>query len=337
MTRIALLPYVTGRGGARSFMEKFRFAAEARGVEVVFDENAPEIESVLVMAGYWRLDALSRLKRRGVRIVQRLDGINWLHRRRWAGIRYTLRAEYGNRLLALIRRRLADRIIYQSEFVRDLWETRFGAARAPWAVIHNGVDLSVYTPEGEETPPDDFFRILLVEGSLQGAQGIGLRWAVSLMNELSARGLPARLTVAGGVAEAQQARARAECLAPIEFRGFVPPEEIPALDRTAHLFFSADIHAACPNAVIEALACGAPVLAFDTGALRELVPNSAGKIVPYGGDAWKLDPPNFSALADGAEEILRAQEKYRAGARRHAEAHLSLETMTDKYLEVLLG
>ena len=32
----------------------------------------------------------------GQRIVQRLDGINWIQRVRWAGPRYTMRAIYGN-------------------------------------------------------------------------------------------------------------------------------------------------------------------------------------------------------------------------------------------------
>jgi glycosyltransferase involved in cell wall biosynthesis len=337
MTRILLFPYVTGRGGVRSFMEKFRLAAESRGVEVVFDENAPGIDAALVLAGVWRLDVLSRLKRRGVRIVHRLDGMNWLHRRRWAGIRYSLRAEYGNLALSLTRGRFADRLIYQSEFVHQWWNARYGTLETPWVVIHNGVDLQRYTPEGKESPPKDFFRILLVEGNLQGAQGVGLGWAVSLLKILQSKNLPVELTVAGGVSARQREKMNLESVDSVSFLGFVPPEDIPALDRSAHLLFSADVHAACPNAVVEALACGTPVLAFDTGALRELVPNTAGRIVPYGGDAWKLEPPDLPALADAAEEILRNQKYFREGARRHAVENLDIETMTEKYLDVLLG
>ena len=45
-----------------------------------------------------------------------------------------------------------------------------------------------------------------------------------------------------------------------------------------------------PNSVIEALACGLPVVSFDTGALPELVTPGAGRVVAYGGDPWRLDP-----------------------------------------------
>jgi len=115
----------------------------------------------------------------------------------------------------------------------------------------------------------------------------------------------------------------------------VPPEEIPDLDRSAHLLFSSDINPACPNSVIEALACGLPVLAYDTGALPELVTGDAGRIVPYGGNPWKLEPPDNKALAAAALEILIHQTKFRSAARHRAETTFDLDTLVDNYLSAL--
>jgi glycosyltransferase involved in cell wall biosynthesis len=103
------------------------------------------------------------------------------------------------------------------------------------------------------------------------------------------------------------------------------------------LLYSSDVNAACPNSVIEALACGLPVLSFDTGALSELVKDDAGRVVPYGGDPWRLDPPDVPALSQAALEILREQDRFRQGARRRAEEAFGLDAMLDAYLEVLLG
>ena len=61
-----------------------------------------------------------------------------------------------------------------------------------------------------------------------------------------------------------------------------PPNRSPRILRSADLLFSADVHPACPNSVIEALACGLPVIAFDTGAIREIVDDSSGAVVAYG-------------------------------------------------------
>jgi glycosyltransferase involved in cell wall biosynthesis len=93
--------------------------------------------------------------------------------------------------------------------------------------------------------------------------------------------------VVGRVRPETQAIWQQRSSVPIVWAGLQPAERIPELDRSAHLLYSADLNAACPNSVIEALACGLPVLAFDTGALQELVVGDAGRVVPYGGPgAW---------------------------------------------------
>jgi glycosyltransferase involved in cell wall biosynthesis len=104
------------------------------------------------------------------------------------------------------------------------------------------------------------------------------------------------------------------------------------LDRSAHLLFSADVHPACPNSVIEALACGLPVVAFDTGSLVELVPPQAGRVVSYGGDPWKIEPPDIPALAEAAVQVLEDMPRYRQGARQRAEEAFGLDRMVEGYL-----
>jgi glycosyltransferase involved in cell wall biosynthesis len=84
---------------------------------------------------------------------------------------------------------------------------------------------------------------------------------------------------------------------------------------------------------VEALACGLPVVAFDTGALRELIPPGAGAIVAYGGDPWKLDPPDLDALARAAAETLKNQQSLSLGARNHAQESLGLDLMVQRYLD----
>lgn len=333
--KLCLVPKLKGLGGTASFQARLTGSLSARGIEYTYELTDPRVDVVLVVGGTRRFKDLELARQRGALIVQRLDGINWLHRLRYTGVRHFLRAEVNNWIIAHIRRRLADRIVYQSRFVREWWEERFGDPGKPADIIHNGVDLALYTPKDSGALPVDHFRILLVEGRLGGGYHMGLDNAVQLTAQLKTKHhLPVNLRVIGEVPENLKKRITERNNCEIEWMGVVSRSEIPEFDRSAHVLFSADLNAACPNAVIEALACGLPVVGFDTGALNELVTPGSGRIVPYGGNVWRLDPPDISTLADATLDVLKNNGKYRLAARALAEKQFSLDEMVDSYCKV---
>ena len=334
--RICIFPTAVNIGGPFSFQQRFIAGLKKRGMEVCRDLKDLPYDAVLVTGGTRHVADLQHARSRGIRIVQRLDGINWLHRRRRTGWRHFLRAEYGNFIQSYIRRRLSSHIVYQSEFARSWWEARYGSTGVPCRVIYNGVDLKVYSPQGSRDLPAGRKRLLVVEGSMGGGYEQGLEQSIRLAEEL-AHEHPVELMIVGCVASPIQKDIQANCRIPIQWAGLVKAEQIPRLERSAHLLYSADIHPACPNAVIESLACGLPVVAFNTGSLPELVSPEAGRVVPYGGDPWKLESPDIAALAAAASEILSRLPRFRQGARKRAEARFDLEKMVEDYLQILLG
>ena len=335
MPRICIVPRVEGPGGVTSFRLKFEEGLRARGVEVTND-SSEQSDALLVLAGTRHLLALRDARRRGIRIVQRLDGINWVHRIHWSGARYTLRAIYGNRNLSWIRSRLADHVIYQSQFIKDWWEDWYRHARVPSSVIINGVDLSRYIPQGLHERPSGHYRLLVVEGSLAGGLSYGLFNAADLASALSKK-FRIELMIVGNVDERTKHKLKNQNLFRLQFMDTVPREHIPWLMRSAHVLFSAEVNPPCPNSVIEALACGLPVVGFDTGSLAELVQGDAGRLVPYGANPWKLEQPDIHALAEAAVEVFDDQQRFRTSARKWAETFSDVEKMVDEYLNVLLG
>ena len=334
-TKIGLVPNVRGVGGMVSFRYKLTAGLNARGIDVTSDLDDPDLKAVLVIAGTRDLASLRRARKRGVRIVQRLDGMNWMHRQMFTGIRHFIRSETGNWLLQTIRRFFVDAIVYQSNFSKEWWEREYGSTRVENFTVYNAVDLEQYSPEGQHERPSDHYRVLLVEGSLQGGYETGLQTAVEMTRILKEiYNLPVRLAVAGKVSQ-EVVGQFSGCGVDIDWLGLVAREQIPQIDRSAHILFSADLNAACPNSVIEALACGLPVAAFDTGALPELVDNDAGCIVPYGGNPWKLDPPDVHALAEACARALNANDFQRRHARKRAETLFGLDRMVESYLEAL--
>jgi glycosyltransferase involved in cell wall biosynthesis len=345
--RICLVPRLVGIGGMVSFQEKFATGLNQRNIKVSYDLRDTPYDAVLVIGGTRQLPLLWQVKHRGIPIVQRLDGMNWIHRIMDTGRSHWLRSEYGNFILATIRSSLTTKIAYQSEFSRFWWEKARGKTPCQYRVIHNAVDLTKFTPGEGQNLPQDVIRILLVEGSLLGGYEFGLENAVKLSSGIahSHKGIQSvELIVVGKVSTAtinywetwigsneMNQRMR------INWMGAVPHHEIADIYRSAHLFYSADINAACPNSVIEAMACGTPVAAFDTGALIELLGEGGGISVPYGGDPWKLDSPDIYSLVKGVLVLLADIDHYRETARRRAESAFNLDRMVDGYLDLLIG
>ena len=349
---ICLTPVMRGVGGMVSFQGRLEEGLRARGYEVTYDLRARPCTAVLVIGGTRQIGQLYELKRHGVRIIQRLNGMNWLHRKFRTGVRHYIRSIYGNQLLALIRNRLADRIVYQSNFAQGWWEKIYGRSHVDQAVIYNGVNLNTFSPNGTLGLPHDRVRILMVEGSLMGGYEIGLESGAGLAINLAERNFnshshfyqrPVELMVVGRVTDPVRinwsnwiASQSKDQRASIAWVGQVPNEQIPDIDRSAHLFYSADLNAACPNSVIEAMACGTPVVAYDTGALPELLAGQGGRIAPYGGDPWELDSPDTLSLVEAAQDVLVNNADYRSSARARAVAAFDSEIMVERYLNFLL-
>jgi glycosyltransferase involved in cell wall biosynthesis len=332
---ICILPQKIGRGGPGSFHSRFAKVLLERGYSITHDALDPANSAILVIGGTKEIPTLWRAKRNGVRIVQRLNGMNWVHRKTNTGLRHFLRAEVNNLILATIRS-MSDQIIYQSEFSRDWWLRVRGKTRVGDCVIYNGVDLNQFSPRGEGTPPSDRVRILLVEGNLGNGYEQGFHSAVLMAQLLDQRlPQPVELVVAGSAPDSFK-QLYAESGIPICWKGLVKREEIPLLDRSAHMLFSSDINAACPNSVIEALACGLPVIGYDTGSLAELVTGEAGAIAHYGGDPWQLQKPDVHTLADAAQSVFLNQTACRKAARAWAEEAFNIQHIADQYLKVLL-
>ena len=335
---VCVVPRVEGLGGPASFFARLYAGLDQRGVTVTSSPLDPTCQAVLVIGGTRRVVELLQAKRLGKRIVQRLNGMNWIHRRRFTGVRHFLRSEWNNLVLSITRRYIADRIVYQSNFARTWWQTAYGKTAAPGKVIYNGVDLQQFKPDGPQQRPEDHYRVLLVEGRLGGGYDVGLHNGVALTHLLNERmDRPVELMVVGEVPARLKASIDGDHPGLVTWAGVKQRQNIPQIDRSAHVLFSADLNAACPNAVIEALACGLPVVSYATGSLPELIEGNAGLVVPWGSNFWKLEPPDLPILADATQRILNDQMRFRPAARKRAETAFGLNQMIDGYLDALFG
>ncbi len=101
----------------------------------------------------------------------------------------------------------------------------------------------------------------------------------------------------------------------VELTGRYAQRDAPALLRRAHVLLHTKVKDPCPSAVIEAMACGLPVVYPASGGTVELVGDEAGIGVPHP-DGWERDePPAAEALADAVTHVLADLPRFRAAAR----------------------
>jgi len=335
---ICILPKLSGLGGPSSFQAKLKKGLGKIGISVNHNPRDPSTAAVLVIGSTRRFNDLFYAKRSGIRIVQRLDGMNWLHKKKFTGLKHYFRSERMNLQLSFTRHRLADVVIYQSNFTRDWWNTVHGSLSTPNTVIYNGVDLKEFFPSNSKKIDLEIIRLLVVEGSFKGGHERDLLNAVDLANALSNRThKQVDLLIAGNVPSSMRTIASINRKVNINWLGLIPHNEIPALDQSAHILFPAEINAACPNSLVEALGCGLPVVSYATGSLPELIGEDGGIVVPYGTNYWNLEAPKIEPLTKAAENILNNLPTFKRSARSRAEMYFDVDMMVEKYRQVLLN
>lgn len=333
---IGIIPGVKGLGGPASFHEKFVSGITRRGHKITYDLTQSDLDAVLVIAGSKHLKLLSDIKRRRIPIIQRLDGMNWVHRVKNTGLKHYLRSEINNWILKTIRNILATRIVYQSRFSLSWWEEKYGGVEKPTEIIYNGVDLERYAPPREIPTISNGIQVLLVEGHLKNGLEQGLFNAVKALQDWRSHlGLPIMLSAAGDIPDDIQKRVEVKLPGRFKWLGILPRQSIIREMQRSHTFFSVEMNPACPNSVIEALACGLPVIGWENGAISELVDSTCAAVIPYGGDVWKGEPASVEGFTERANDLVDNLAEYRQNARHRAETYFSLDNMIDKYLQVI--
>jgi glycosyltransferase involved in cell wall biosynthesis len=104
--------------------------------------------------------------------------------------------------------------------------------------------------------------------------------------------------------------------------------------RRAHLLLHTKVNDPCPTLVLEAMACGLPVVYPASGGTVELVGDEGGIGVPHP-ESWERDePPQPEALAAAVRTVLAERERYAEAARRRAVERFALGPWLDRHAEL---
>lgn len=285
---------------------------------------------LLSNAPYLPALALRLLKARGIPIVVNQNGVfypGW-----YAGDWKT-----PNRIMSEAFH-AADWVFYQSEFCRRAAEKFLGARTGPGEVLYNAVDTSRFKPVPRNGARRPF--TFLITGKIGDHLSYRLESTIAGLAAARAQGLDVRLQIAGTVGPG--ARRTADALADrlevancLSFTGRYRQEDAPSIYGAADAYVMTKYNDPCPNTVLEALACGLPVLYSASGGVPELVGSDAGIGLDCGRESWDRPlVPSTDAIAAGMMKIAQAPDAYASAARQRAVERFDISHWLDRHRAV---
>ncbi|KJS01686.1 MAG: hypothetical protein VR65_08020 [Desulfobulbaceae bacterium BRH_c16a] len=240
----------------------------------------------------------------------------------------------------------ADHVIYQSDYCKISADKYLTDTVENYSILHNPVDVQFFLPAKKPARPTK--PVLLMAGSHGFFYRISS--AVQVLSSLKKLGIEAKLMIYGRLAWKNDAEeCRKELIAVcrkygaedmVEFGKSYRQIDAPSIYQSADLLIHTQYNDACPRTVVEAMACGLPIVYSKSGGVPELVGEEAGRGVSVPMDWEKVHPPNPDQMAEAVVEVLSSIDQYATAARERAVKRFDVRDWLEahkKIFETVLG
>lgn len=223
----------------------------------------------------------------------------------------------------------ADRVIYQSRWGKEQLDEILFTIEDQYEIIPNGVNLRKFSPE---SLPPDTVPVLGTVGVLR------YRYRLETLFQMTRRlDFPHKLLIIGSLdRECQsvlnQFISTENNQQKIEYHPFIQADQLPEYYRRMSILIHPVMGDVCPNVVVEALACGIPVVAPEFGGTAEII---AGGGVVFKAQPWIYDETFIDSLTIATQDAILKRDELSKLARKQAENQLDDQRMTDRYLKAL--
>lgn len=208
--------------------------------------------------------------------------------------------------------RAADRILVVSEDLGRVAVQDYGADRRRVRVVANGCDAAIFHPHDRAAAraalaiPGDA-RLVAYVGRLVPEKG--LRELLDAIQVLATTDPRIQLVLVGEGPMRAELEARIASLPEgrVRLAGAQMPEAVARWMAAADLVTLPSYSEGHPNVLVEALACGRPVVATSVGGIPEVVDTASGVLVPPGDAAALADALRVALARDWDESALAAR------------------------------
>lgn len=230
----------------------------------------------------------------------------------------------------------ADYVFYQSEFARSCADQFLGKRTGPSEILYNAVDTKLFCPPAKSN--DSSVLKLLVMGSQYHLYP--LKSSVLTLARVQKTIPTARMVIAGKIQDyiLNSVKKLIFDLQLNDCVRFVPPftqNQAIELYHQCDILLHSKIQDVCPGTVIEAMACGVPVVYSSSGGVPELVGEHAGVGVPTITSWVERRPPKEELWAEAVLKVAKDISNYSKAARQRAVEQFDLRPWVERQRQVL--
>ena len=221
----------------------------------------------------------------------------------------------------------ASQIIALTNEMAARFEKELG--RKP-TVIPNGVDLDRFYPAENNEKKKSVSPVILTLSRIDNKKG--LEYAIESMTKIHAKFPTAKLMIVGDGEYRSELEKLVEInmlSATVEFTGLIPNSEVPAYLRNADIFLLPSLYEGLPLTLLEAMACGLPVISTPVSISPEIIATwKNGYVIPF-------KSPN--AISESVIDLLSNPDKRREfglNSFKAANETLAWEKVAKQYAEL---
>jgi len=272
----------------------------------------------------WAIEA----RKKSITVVLNQNGVAYPA---WAAPEVMKRINERNHELA----ELSHHIVFQSDFCRNAYGRWVGKVPANQSIIYNPVDTDHFRPPAAA---EKITSEIVIMGS--SAQPDRIRLPLEVIALAKKRGERLRLRIAGKLHWPRAEEDLSQWLADldisdrVEWLGTYQQEDAPAIYGSAQLLLHMQDKDASPTVPLEAMACGLPVVAIQSGGLPELVPERAGLLLPVQEDWDSFHYPSPESILDAVWKCMENRKDFSQFARTWVAERFSLPIFLEKHEQV---
>ena len=258
MIFIPFKDYLGVIGGPSTFLRNLKGYLDRTGFPYIADERYYKKAGSIFFPVSFNKRILVYFKSHRLPIIQRLDGVYYPSKH---GSKY----KKLNTHMMLDYKSFSDFIIFQSSFSRESCFSMFGEiSEDKYKIITNGADIETFRPAVREFNEKKI--VFVTAGAFRSIDMI--EPAVKALDILKTRYPHIVLKVIGSFSGNINSFLNRDY---IEYKGVMDTKSVASELQDSDIFIYTQLNPPCPNAVIEAVCCGLPVVGFNGGAMKEIL------------------------------------------------------------------